>query len=62
MSEAKCLAAPMDWAFALTARRISSMDRLKMIGDKGHPCLTPDRIGIDEVLPAGVRTSVNAFV
>ena len=62
MSEPKCLAEPIDWAFALTVRRISSIHRLKRIGDKRHPCLTPDKIGIDEVLPAGVRTSVDAFV
>jgi hypothetical protein len=62
MSEPKCLAGPIEWAFALTERRINSIHRLKRIGDKGQPCLTPDKIGIDEVLPAGVRTSVDAFV
>ncbi len=44
-----------------TTRMILTV-RLNKIGDKGHPCLTPERTGISDVGPAGMRTTVDAPV
>ena len=34
------------------------MARLKMMGLRGQPCLTPDRMGISAVSPSVARTVV----
>ncbi len=39
-----------------------SMQRLKIIGDRGQPCLMPARTGIGVVVPFGVLISVEAPV
>ena len=52
------LAGPMLEAVCLMSLRIRSMVRLKMIGLKGHPCLTPERTGISGVRLVWVRIFV----
>ena len=49
-------------AVALHFRMISSRERLNRMALRGQPCLTPECIGMEGVLPIGVRTSVVAPV
>jgi hypothetical protein len=64
MELAWCFSGPResDCALALHFRMINSTDRLKRIALRGHPCLTPEWMGIEGVLPRGVMTSVVASV